>query len=69
MIAFKKQRRPQGYVKQIVSACVDAGMTIDEVHFGTKISKAQLKSVAQDLKVKFRSQNKPIVQYYVKSKQ
>ena len=63
------KRRTQGYVKHLVSVCIDAGMTVDEVHFGTKIPKSQLWSVAKSLKTRFRNPNKPIVQYYVKSKQ
>jgi hypothetical protein len=57
--------RPDGYVKHLVSVCIDAGMTMDEVHFGTRIPKSHLRSVAYDLGTKFRSPYKPLIQYYV----
>lgn len=57
--------RLDGYVKHLVSVCIDAGMTMDEVHFGTRIPKSHLRSVAYDLGTKFRSPYKPLIQYYV----
>lgn len=65
----KPKTRPDGYVKHLVSCCIDTGMTLDEVHFGTKIPKSHLKSVAKDLKSRFRNPYKPIVEYYVQQKQ
>jgi hypothetical protein len=60
----KLKTRPDGYVKHLVSCCIEAGMTLDEVHFGTNIAKSHLKSVAKNLKSKFRNPNKPILKYY-----
>lgn len=56
--------RPQGYMKHLVSVCIDAGMTLDEVHFGTRIPKSHLKSVAYHMKAKFRSPYKPLIKYH-----
>lgn len=61
----KPKTRPDGYVKHLVSVCIDAGMTLDEVHFGTRIPKSHLKSVAYAMKSRFRSPYKPSIQYYV----
>lgn len=60
--------RPDGYVKHLVSVCIDAGMTMDEVHFGTRIPKSHLKSVAYAMKSRFRSPYKPLIKYHVQSK-
>jgi hypothetical protein len=57
--------RLDGYVKHLVSVCIDAGMTMDEVHFGTRIPKSHLRSVAYDLGTKFRNPYKPLIKYYV----
>lgn len=62
----KPKSRPEGYVKHLVTVCIDAGMTLDEVHFGTRIDKGHLKSVAYNLKRRFRSRTKPLVEYYKK---
>jgi hypothetical protein len=56
--------RPDGYVKHLVSVCIDAGMTMDEVHFGTRIAKSHLRSVAYDMGTRFRSPYKPLIKYY-----
>ena len=58
------KQRPDGYVKHLVSVCIDAGMTMDEVHFGTRIPKSHLRSVAYAMKNKFRSPYKPLIKYY-----
>lgn len=65
----KPKTRPDGYVKHLVSVCIDAGMTLDEVHFGTRIPKSHLKSVAYSMSARFRSPYKPSIQYYVQPKQ
>ena len=65
MIAFKKQRRPWGSVKHIVSVCQGAGMTCDEIWFGTGIDKRVIWDTARKLQVKLRSTYKPILKYYV----
>ncbi|CAB5178885.1 hypothetical protein UFOVP157_48 [uncultured Caudovirales phage] len=65
MIAFKKKRRAWGSVKRIVSVCQEAGMTCDEIHFGTGINKRVIWVTARQLKVKLRSPHKPLLKYYV----
>jgi hypothetical protein len=65
----KPKSRPDGYVKHLVSVCIDAGMTMDEVHFGTRIPKSHLRSVAYSMNTKFRSPYNPIIQYYVQPEQ
>ena len=64
----KPKTRPDGYVKHLVSVCIDAGMTMSEVHFGTRINKGHLRSVAYAMGTRFRSPHKPIIQYYVQQK-
>ena len=59
----KPKTRPDGYVKHLVSVCIDAGMTLSEVHFGTGIPKGHLKSVAYNMKSRFRSPSKPLIKY------
>ena len=65
MISFKKQRRPWGSVKHIVSVCQQEGMTCEEINFGTGICKRVIWVTARQLKVKLRSPHKPILKYYV----
>lgn len=60
----KPKTRPDGYVKHLVSVCIDANMTLDEVHFGTGINKGHLKSVAYNMNARFRSPYKPFIKYY-----
>jgi len=60
----KPKTRPDGYVKHLVSVCIDAGMTIDEVHFGTRIPKSHLRSVAYAMDANFRNPYKPLIKYY-----
>lgn len=64
MVENKKPRRPYGSVKHLVSVCQSVGMTLDEVHFGTGISKDQLRWTAKYIKVKFRNPNNPLIKYY-----
>jgi hypothetical protein len=58
------KKRPDGYVKHLVSVCIDAGMTMDEVHFGTRIPKSHLRSVAYAMGSRFRSPYKPLIKYH-----
>lgn len=64
MIAIKKQRRPWGSVKHLIVVCHEAKMTINEIAFGTGLSKEHIRGTAKKLKINLRRENAPFIKYY-----